>query len=210
MLAVRTFLMIITCYLIGSIPFGYLVALSSGKDIRKMGSGNIGATNVARVLGVKKGALVLLLDAIKGLSAVYTAGLFMSNGSLTLISDPKWYHFVAAFAAIGGHSYSLFLKFSGGKGVATSFGAVLALFPLPTLLGLLTFALNAMLTRVVSIASLTASGVVAFCVLVLYENNLEARIFVLLTLALVYYRHLPNIRRIFSGEESFFKPGGAG
>ncbi|MCX7831788.1 MAG: glycerol-3-phosphate 1-O-acyltransferase PlsY [Actinobacteria bacterium] len=196
------------CYFIGSLPFGYMLGRLKGKDITREGSGNIGATNVARTLGLSFGVLVLFLDAFKGYISVLAANLFVDASIKGGFFQPTYFHFVGAFFSVLGHSYSPFLRFSGGKGVATSFGAAFALFPVPTLLGLLTFVFIALLTRVISIASLCASTLVAFCVLVLYSDNISAQIFVLITVILIFYRHRINIEKIFNGNENIFNFGG--
>lgn len=198
----------ILCYFIGSLPFGYMLGKLKGKDITREGSGNIGATNVARTLGLSFGALVLFLDAFKGYISVVAANLFFDAVVKGGIFQPSYFHFAGAFFSVLGHSYSPFLRFSGGKGVATSFGVAIALFPLPTLLGLLTFFILAFMTRVVSIASLCASTLVAFCVFVLYPDNILAQIFVLITVLLIFYRHRINIEKIFNGNENIFSFGG--
>lgn len=204
----KLLLYLLICYTIGSVPFGYMIARALGRDVTREGSKNIGATNVARVLGLGPGALVLVLDALKGYLAVYIGRMFFSSQSQLASFDCQIFLFLGAYAAVFGHSYSIFLRFYGGKGVATSLGAVLALFPYQTLIGVLSFALIVLLTRVVSIASLLASVLVAFLVFIDFKNNLPAIFFVFLTLALIFYRHRSNIERIFSGTENVFRMGG--
>lgn len=207
---IKLILYLAAAYIVGSIPFGYLLARALGKDITKEGSGNIGATNVARVLGPLPGAFVLLLDALKGAFSVVLAGYFFAGGPSQIIHSnqiPKEALLGAAFS-VAGHSYSLFLKLRGGKGVATALGAVLFLFPQPVLCGVLTFLLLVLLVRVVSIASLMGTAVVAFGVLVDSGQSIESKIFVLLAALLIYYRHSSNIVRIFSGTENIFRLGG--
>lgn len=186
-------------YLLGSIPFGFIVGKIRGKDIRKEGSGNIGATNVARTLGPFYGGLVLILDALKGYLAVYALKYFIGDSNL---SFPLTWHFFGAMAAVLGHSYSPFLGFTGGKSVAVSFGAALCLFPSQTLLGLFTFVVTISLTKIASISSLTAVSLVAFLVLVDANSRLPAKIFVLVAAILIFYRHRSNIVRIFEGTEN--------
>lgn len=184
----------------GSIPFGYLVArYLRGVDIKKMGSGNIGATNVARVLGAGYGAVVLVLDAFKGAAPVYLAGI--------LFQQP-WMPVLSGVFAILGHSYSPFLFFKGGKGVATSFGVVLVLYPQETLTAVALFAIIVLLTRVVSIASLGAVAYMVVALLTAPQYGLHDRLFVLAAAAVIYLRHSDNIIRILKGEEKQFRRGG--
>src|SRR5262245_33037826 len=119
---------VIAAYLIGSIPFGYLVARAKGVDIFKAGSGNIGATNVGRVIGPKWGLLVFVLDVLKG--AIPTAAMKL------LVDEPIW-SVAAGLAAIVGHLFPLYLRMHGGKGVATGFGVVAVLLPIPAMMAML-------------------------------------------------------------------------
>jgi glycerol-3-phosphate acyltransferase PlsY len=193
-------------FLIGGIPFGYLVAHVLGKDITREGSGNIGATNVARVLGPVPGALVFFLDAGKGMLATYLASFFASPTASN--SDLKIYlELSGSLAAVFGHSFSPFLKLRGGKGVATAFGGLLLIFPQPLLFGLLTFILTLLLTQVVSIASLMGTAVAAFLVATSPDLDLVIKLLVSLAALLIYYRHRSNIDRIFTGTENIFQFG---
>src|SRR5215475_4910310 len=125
-------LLIAAAYLLGSIPFGLILAkILGGKDVRKSGSGNIGATNVTRVAGPAAGILTLLLDAAKGAAAVWLTGRFSEQSAATIM--------LAGIAALVGHCFPVWLKFKGGKGVATALGVFLALAPLAALGGLLFF-----------------------------------------------------------------------
>lgn len=186
-------------FLVGSIPFGYLVArYLRGVDIKKLGSGNIGATNVARVLGTGYGAAVLVLDAFKGALPVWVAA--------DLFARP-WMPMLSGVFAVLGHSFSPFLSFRGGKGVATSFGVVLVLYPVETLTAVALFALIVLLTRVVSVASLSAVAFMVVAVLTAPASGVYDRIFVLTAALVIYLRHLGNINRLLHGEE---KPFGSG
>lgn len=134
-------------YLSGSIPFGVLItSLVAGKDVRAEGSGNIGATNVARVAGKKLGALVLLLDAAKG-SLPVLLGVWLAPGEPLL-------HVAIAAAAFLGHVFPVWLKFKGGKGVATALGVLLVLLPIPAGIGFLTWVVVLVTTRISSVGSL--------------------------------------------------------
>ena len=148
-------------YLLGSIPTGYLVARAKGIDIRTVGSGNIGATNAFRVLGKRAGAFVLAADALKGLAAVFLgalAGPLMANiPSERIDVAVQWFHIVAGVGAIVGHSFTCWLKFKGGKGVATSAGVLLGILPPAFGLSLAVWLLVFLASRYVSLASLLAA-----------------------------------------------------
>jgi glycerol-3-phosphate acyltransferase PlsY len=188
-------LYLLACYLLGSIPTGYLAGRAlRGIDIRSVGSGNMGATNVLRVLGKGPGAFVLAVDIAKGAAAVaLLPGPFASAGFWPL---------AGAVAVVLGHNYTCFLKFKGGKGVATSAGACLGLAPWATLGIVLIFVLLVALTRMVSVGSLVAAT--ALPVLVWYDHSSgPGVIWLALVLALfVWVRHIPNIKRILAGTEN--------
>src|SRR5712692_1257904 len=149
-------------YLLGSIPTGYLVARAKGIDIRSLGSGNIGATNVMRILGKLAGIFVLVTDAFKGWLAVegLTRLVFFLYGNP--LSDPEVFGIVAAFAAVLGHNYPCWLNFKGGKGIATSAGVLAALVPAALVMSLSVWIVLLALTRYVSIASIIGSFTLPF------------------------------------------------
>jgi glycerol-3-phosphate acyltransferase PlsY len=184
-------LIIVFAYLLGSVPTGYILGQLSGVDIRKAGSGNVGATNVARVVGKWQGILTLLADAAKGLIPVTIALQLGLNATVTAI---------AALAVFLGHLYPVFLKFQGGKGVATAFGAFLGLAPMATLILLLIFAATVWRSRVVSLSSLIAA-VAAPIVLwwFFYSPALVATSAFIALMIIV--RHRANIRRLLDGTE---------
>lgn len=211
-------------YLLGSIPFGYLlVRVFRGFDVRTTGSGNIGATNVARA-GRGLGLATLVLDALKGGVAVefafwlagahrFTAGNIqpsLYDSSPQMIDSRTIFLLaaVAAFCALLGHMFPVWLRFRGGKGVATAAGAFAALAPKCLLLSLLVFALVFALTRYVSLGSVVASA--AFPWLVLWLNPAERNtspilLVVTASAALIIVRHRDNIRRLLSGAEDRFQ-----
>jgi acyl-phosphate glycerol 3-phosphate acyltransferase len=200
-------LTILVSYLIGAIPFGYLVARWRGVDIFKAGSGNIGATNVGRVLGRRFGILVFLLDFGKGAGPTAIAlGLrevIASSGSELVNALPV----LAGLSAFVGHVFPVYLRFRGGKGVATGAGVVAVLLPVPMLLGLLTWILILGLTRYVSLASLTAGLVLCFSHIALTPeafspDNWVLTCFAFLAVGLVFARHHANIRRLLQGNEN--------
>lgn len=181
-------LIVFAAFLAGSIPFGVIIAKRQGVDIREKGSGNIGATNVARVLGLGSGLLVLVLDALKGVVATLLA--------LTL-SGMDWLIAVAGFAAILGHCFSPFLKGKGGKGVATALGVFAVLYPALALVGVAVFLLVAGKTRIPALGSLSgiASGTLyAFVTGAPFSVTTTA----LATTLLLLFTHRSNLQRIFT------------
>src|SRR2546421_11820960 len=194
-------------YLLGSIPFGYLIGRIAGIDIRKVGSCNIGATNVVRVLGKRYGYAVFLLDFFKGFGAVKLSML------LAMRSPPDWnspelFGSIAAVSSIVGHSYPPWLKFKGGKGVATSAGALLALTPVAPLIGVAIWIIVFWLTRYVSLASLTATVVLPIVILVVSspdQNKRKPLVYSSVCVAaVVVWRHRSNLSRLIRGTEPRF------
>ena len=180
-------------YLIGSIPFSFLVARAFGvEDVRRVGSGNVGATNVLRNAGKAAGALALLLDIGKGAAATALAGR-LAPGEAALPA-------VAAVAAVIGHMYPVWLRFEGGKGVATGLGAFAPLAPKAAVAALAVFAVVAAATRYVSLGSIGAGLVLAALVLAARGPDPVA-LAAALTAALVVLRHRSNLRRILGGTE---------
>ncbi|MGB4019475.1 MAG: glycerol-3-phosphate 1-O-acyltransferase PlsY [Syntrophomonadaceae bacterium] len=183
--------LIILCYLIGAIPFSYLVSQLKGVDIRTRGSGNVGATNVLRTLGPALGAAALGGDFLKGLAAAWIGT--MAGG--------EWLMVGCALAAVLGHCYSVFLRFRGGKGMATSAGIVLYLLPKMFLIMLVVFVVVVALLRYVSLGSITVAILFPILTLVMNEPH-ELLVFSVLLAALVVYRHSENIDRLRKGTES--------
>ena len=183
--------LLVLAYLVGSIPFGLVVGkLFYGIDVRQHGSGNVGTTNVFRVLGKKAGVAVLICDMLKGyVPAVIAAWLF----------DPWFAVFIAA-APVVGHMYSIFLKGSGGKGVATGAAVVLALVPQAFLICLAVWVLLLVTTRYVSIASLAASFLVPVLVIA-FDDPLPYQIAAVLVAIIVWWAHRGNIGRLVRGKE---------
>lgn len=213
-------------YLAGSIPFGLLVGLSKGVDPRKAGSGNIGATNVGRLLGGKYFALVFTLDLLKGMVPMLAAGAILhgtrSNGDAAAITQRHFLMWLGVgLAAIVGHMFSVFLKFKGGKGVATSAGIALGLFPYFTYPGLVALAVWIAVfqpSRYVSLASIAAA--VAFPLAYVgiglamgwpvFGRQLPLLIFAALIAVMIVVRHRSNIARLRAGTENRFGPKGKG
>jgi acyl phosphate:glycerol-3-phosphate acyltransferase len=186
---------IVLSYLLGSVPFGYLICyFSEGKDIRTLGSGNIGATNVMRSKGKLAGLLTLVLDMLKGVVAViYGRGQF----------DLPWVVLLGALAVILGHAFPVFLKFRGGKGVACLAGVFLVFYFPALLVFAVVFLLTLRLTRYVSLSSLLATTALFFCIL--FTQVAESAIVVFLMLLLIIFRHRTNIGRLLAGHENEFR-----
>jgi acyl-phosphate glycerol 3-phosphate acyltransferase len=203
LLALGTFA---AAYLVGAIPFGYLVARARGVDIFAQGSGNIGATNVGRVLGVRYGVLVLLLDFAKGAGPV-AAALALRGALSGSFWQQGWLEVGAGLAAFLGHLYPVWLGFRGGKGVATGAGAVAVLLPGPTLAALFAWLIVVGASRYVSLASVAAA--VVLCALHLSMNGFEPTepraAFALLAGGLVIVRHRGNMVRLWQGNENRLK-----
>ena len=186
-------LLVVAAYLIGSIPFGYLIVRGKGRgDIRETGSGGTGATNVSRRAGKAAGVLTLLLDAAKGCIAVLIA---------RTVSGDDWVIAAAAIAALVGHIFPVWLGFRGGKGVATGVGIFLVLAPIALLCAGVIFVAIVLLTRFVSFGSITAAVLIPVLVWLQYDSQslLTAAI---VGAALIVFAHRGNIQRLVSGTES--------
>lgn len=192
-------LIIFFSYIIGSIPSAYIIAkLTKNIDIREYGSGNVGATNVIRVVGKLQGIFVLLIDFLKGFISVY----FISNLYLneTWIVELDVLKSVAALFVILGHVYTIFLGFKGGKGVATGAGAFIALSPYSALCSIVLFLVSLSITKVVSISSIIASFSLPIFLL-LGKAPYQFIIIGFLASAIIIVKHVPNIKRITEGIE---------
>ncbi|MEO0225992.1 MAG: glycerol-3-phosphate 1-O-acyltransferase PlsY [candidate division WOR-3 bacterium] len=176
-------------FAIGSIPFGFLIARIKNINLRHFGSGNVGATNVGRALGPKYFLLVFMLDALKGIAAVMI-GKFLNLNP-----------FLAGLGAILGHIFTPFLKFRGGKGVATSIGVLASIFPRIFLIGLVVWIIVYLTTFYVSLASLCFATAFAFFNFLWGEKNPVNQIAVLIVVLLIFSTHLPNIRRLIKKSE---------
>jgi acyl phosphate:glycerol-3-phosphate acyltransferase len=203
----------IVAYLLGSIPTGFLVAKARGLDIRAVGSGNIGATNVFRQLGTGAGVLVLLADGLKGWVAVEVTAKLLWTWFHASDDWRPWVaiRIVAGLAAILGHNYTCWLRFKGGKGIATSAGVLAALVPLPLLIITSVWIVVFALTRYVSLASVLASFTLPFATWFtrhdLTQHDLTQGPRSTLTIitgimaALAIYKHKSNIKRLLKGTE---------
>lgn len=193
----------VVSYLLGSIPTGFLVSKARGIDIRSIGSGNIGATNVFRYFGTVAGIAVLLADALKGFLAVkaVTALFWIVFGATGDATAREWLEIIAGLAAVLGHNYTCWLHFKGGKGIATSAGVLVALVPYALLIILGIWILVLGLTRFVSLASICASFALPFATWVTGGSLTMIAITSAMT-ALAIYKHRPNIQRLIKGTES--------
>jgi len=194
-------------YLLGSCPNGLIVSRARGVDIRKHGSGNIGATNVLRVLGRKWGYLVFALDAAKGLVAVRLA-YFIAHAIQPALAHPELIGIAAGVACILGHTFPVWLGFRGGKGVATSAGVLLGLMPIAVVSVFVVWLLLFKTTLYVSVASIGAAvSLPIFVLLYLHFKMLTGASllpFSILIAAVVIWRHRSNMQRLFQGKEQRF------
>jgi glycerol-3-phosphate acyltransferase PlsY len=189
-------------YLVGSIPFGLLIARSRGIDIRQHGSGNIGATNVLRVLGKPLGITTFVLDALKGYGPAVI-------GMQLVPETPEAAGLTAGVATILGHSFPVYLGFKGGKGVATSAGVLLGIAPLAAGIGLALWAMVFAVSRYVSLASIVAAAAIPAVSWGLYAPERIATPVALTLLGLlIILRHRSNLRRLIDGSESRFRKKG--
>ena len=185
------FAKILAGYLLGSIPFGLLIARVWKVDIRKYGSGNIGATNVFRILGPVPGALAFFLDFLKGALAVYL-GYWLGGNPLVVI--------LMGIAAIFGHMFSIFIGFKGGKGAATGLGVLAGIAPDIFFFSLILVAVLIYASRYVSVASITGAFSAALLMFI-FHKPLPYSIAALLVALFILYKHLPNIQRLRAGTE---------
>ncbi|MAI66545.1 MAG: acyl-phosphate glycerol 3-phosphate acyltransferase [Phycisphaerae bacterium] len=204
---------LVLSYLAGSIPFGVLIARTKGVNIRELGSKNIGATNVGRVLGKKYGLICFFLDVLKGAVPVLVVGMVSSvfGQSIEDTGTTEMLLWISvALASLLGHMYSVFLKFGGGKGVATTFGGMVAMWPLltvPVLLAFFAWVITVKGSRMISLASLVASFVLfADAVAIVLMQSTLQHAWPLLTVTglitcMVFWKHRSNIGRIARGEE---------
>ena len=188
-------LLVLAAYLLGSIPNGLLIARLKGIDLQKVGSGNIGATNVFRCVGKGWGIAAFVLDAVKGFVPAFGFPMLVS-------APPPWLGLACGIAAVAGHNWPVWLKFKGGKGVSTSAGMLLGIAPAAVGVGFAVFALTVALTRFVSLGSILAAIAVAGAGVWLYgaDNRLLAGALVAMG-ALVVLKHRANLGRLLNGTE---------
>ncbi|MDP8983149.1 MAG: glycerol-3-phosphate 1-O-acyltransferase PlsY [Acidobacteriota bacterium] len=193
-------LVLLAAYLIGGIPFGYLlVRLKTGRDVRSLGSGNIGATNVLRTTGRAIAIVTLLLDIAKGWFAVWLAARFTDH-------SPVWMS-AAAFVVMLGHAFPVWLGFKGGKAVASFIGAFLYLTPAPLLASLVLFVIVVAASRYISLGSMLAAGAFPFAVWLILHPETPILLAAFVAGAFVVFRHHANLGRIRAGNENVFRFG---
>lgn len=192
-------LFVLLSYLLGAIPFGLLIGRMAGIDVRQQGSRNIGATNVSRILGKKLGFFTLILDLLKGFTPLLVADYFLPESSQKLL-------FVSGcgVAAVIGHMYPVYLRFKGGKGVATGLGVFLFLSPLAILISLVLFIATVALTGFVSAGSLLASALVPLWLLLQGKHSVVILAAAVISM-LIWVKHHENIGRLIRGEEKSWK-----
>ncbi len=200
-----SFLVIPASYLIGAIPVGYLVGkIGYGLDIRQHGSGNIGSTNVHRVLGAKAATLVLTLDIFKGALAV-AGSTWLVNGTFSFPaksgSGGYFLIIVVAMAAILGNMFSVFIKGRGGKGVGVATGVLLFMVPEIMLILLAVWLIVTLTTKYVSLGSLTIAALFPILVLIFHRQNTAYLIFAVVASVLVFFSHRTNVKRLMEGTE---------
>jgi len=191
----------IAAYMLGSIPTGYLVARAKGVDIRTVGSGNIGATNVFRILGVPAGIFVLVFDGMKGFAGCAWLVDAVIQAFQASREETEYLRLIAGLVVILGHNYTCWLHFKGGKGIATSAGVLAALVPLALLIILSIWFILFALTRYVSVGSLAASFTLPFAT----WFTTKSRTLTIVTAAmgvLAIYKHKTNIQRLLNGTEN--------
>lgn len=208
---------IVIAYLLGSIPFGFLIVRASqGADVRETGSGGTGATNVSRLAGKRAGVITLLLDVLKGAAAVLIAlwilGLLSREGQAdSTVQSVYWWVAAAAVATIVGHVYPVWLRFRGGKGVATGVGVFLVLAPIAVALAGIMFVMVVASTRYVSLGSVLAAAAIPFLMMLQSEyfrpmpGLAPLMVAAVASALLIIFAHRGNIRRLIEGTESRFK-----
>jgi glycerol-3-phosphate acyltransferase PlsY len=194
----------VLAYLLGAIPNGFLIAKAKGIDIRTVGSGNIGATNVYRSVSKSLGILTFALDAIKGAVPALLFPVLVMHCSRA--AGPAWLPLLFGGLAIAGHTWPVYLKFKGGKGVATSAGALIGIAPGATGIGVLCWFIALVVTRYMSVASVTAALAVPVAGWWLYrEDGLALPVALTLLGLLIIWRHKGNIQRLLAGTENRFE-----
>jgi glycerol-3-phosphate acyltransferase PlsY len=195
-------IVLVSAYLIGGIPFGYLlVKMATGRDVREFGSGNIGATNVLRTTGRGIGIATLLLDILKGAAAVWLADRLTHGSDLWMSA--------AALAVMFGHAFPVFLKFKGGKAVASFIGAFVYLTPVPLLAVVVIFVIVVAATRYISLGSIVGAAVFPLCVWLIEHPAWPIIVASVIAGVFIIWRHQANIRRLRAGNERVFRFGGA-
>ena len=194
----------VLAYLLGAIPNGLLIARTKGVDIRRVGSGNIGATNVFRSVSKTLGIVTFVLDALKGWVPAWVFPIMVAR--VTAVEAPSWLGIVYAALAIAGHTWPVYLNFKGGKGVATSAGALIGLAPGAVGIGFLVWAVVFLVSRYVSVASIAAAVAVSAAAWWLYRcQGPVLPVFLTILGVVIVVRHKTNIQRLMTGAEHRFE-----
>jgi len=198
-------------YLIGSIPFGLIIGKIAGKDLREHGSGNIGSTNAVRTLGYGLGTISAICDILKGAVVIILIYILEAFGvwyNPIIINGDSLYALYGLCAVVG-HCFPIYLKFKGGKAVATSLGVLIVTVPYSALIGVLMFAVIVIITGYVSLSSSIATLGAVISSFILYgfiiQNNLFSCLIILLFAILIFIKHIPNYKRLIEGNEHCFK-----
>lgn len=200
-------ILIIISYLIGSIPFGLLIGKAAGKDIRKSGSGNIGSTNAVRTLGLKLGLLSAVCDIAKGTLIIILVYILEHNNiwyNPFVINGDSLY-VLYGLAAVIGHCFPVYIKFKGGKAVATSLGVLFAIVPYSAVAAIVAFAIILLLTGYVSLGSTLGTISAVVTAFIVYSHNLYSNLFLCLFALIIFIKHIPNYKRLLNGTENSFK-----
>ena len=203
-------LLLILSYLIGSIPFGLLIGKAAGKDLRKSGSGNIGSTNAVRTLGWKLGALSGVCDILKGTVIVIVVYILegVSSWRNPFVLNGDNLYALYGLAAVIGHCFPIYLKFKGGKAVATSLGVLLTTVPWAGVVAIITYASVLAATGYVSLCSTVAAILAVITTFIIYGgiyNNFLTSTIILMLAIIIFVKHIPNYKRLIAGTEYCFK-----
>ena len=208
---VELIILVLIAYVVGSIPTSIIVSrLKYNTDIREHGSGNAGATNIFRTFGWKPALFVTLVDIFKGWLPAYIAGNIQSD-TIMFGNNSDALMIIAGFAAVLGHTYTMFAGFKGGKGVGTAAGMLIALFPIAIPICLIVFALTILTTGIVSLGSMLAATALPIALFIIGGINPESqisltlRIFALLIPAFIIFTHRSNVKRMMEGTENRFE-----
>lgn len=200
-------LLIIISYLLGSIPFGLIIGKTAGKDLRENGSGNIGSTNAVRILGWKLGLLSATCDVLKGIIVIVIIYILEANKiwyNPFIINGDSLYT-LYGLAAIIGHCFPVYIKFKGGKAVATSLGVLFAVAPWTAVVALFAFIITVLVSGFVSLSSTVATFLAVVSAFIIYNNNIYSCLVLCLFAILIFIKHIPNYKRLIAGTEHCFK-----
>lgn len=208
---VLAIILLILSYLLGSIPFGLIIGKLTGKDLRKHGSGNIGSTNAVRTLGYGLGAVSAICDILKGAIIIILIYILEACGVWynPIVINGESLYALYGLCAVVGHCFPIYIKFKGGKAVATSLGVLIVTVPFSALIAVLIFAAVVLITGYVSLSSSIATLGAVISSFILYgfiiQNNIFSCIIILLFAILIFIKHIPNYKRLIEGNEHCFK-----